>query len=51
MICDVRDCTELAKYLVKIGNVSFNVCEEHNKEKWRFKLWPKDSIKRKLLED
>jgi hypothetical protein len=39
MLCDVKGCTELAKYLVKIKNsrdvwISFNLCEKHNKLKW-----------------
>ncbi len=34
MFCDVRGCTELATHLIKIKNISFNLCEEHNKLKW-----------------
>lgn len=40
MFCDVKGCNELARYLRiieidKDRRIKFNVCERHNKVKWR----------------
>ena len=36
-ICGVKGCTEQSKYLVKIGTISFELCEKHHRLKWILK--------------
>lgn len=42
MICGVRGCAELAIYLIRIGDISFCLCEKHKKGKWTMKTSKKE---------